>query len=116
MSDDPKAITYTFDEARNRLRNPPPSRTAMYGMINEGVLKVAGFMGDRPFFTDRELEDCVEQLKRRQQSRVRANLLLDAERQDIFPPVAQAESAMCGEVRSRQGKPAKRQRKVPDAE
>jgi hypothetical protein len=66
--DSPKPITYTLDEARKRLRNPPPSRTAMYDMIKSGVLKVAAYMGDRPVFGDRELEDCVERLRQRQQS------------------------------------------------
>jgi hypothetical protein len=66
MSDSPKPITYGLDEARYRLRNPPPSRSSMYGMIKDGVLEVSGYIGDRPFFTDQVLQNCAERLMRRQ--------------------------------------------------
>jgi hypothetical protein len=67
VSDTP--MTYGFEEARKRLKNPPPSRTAMYGMIKDGLLQVAGYFGDRPFFTDKELQDCTERLRERHQER-----------------------------------------------
>jgi hypothetical protein len=64
-------LTYGLDEARRRLKDPPPSRTSIYAMIKDGTLKVAGYFGDRPFFTDKELQDCTEQLRRRHQQQDR---------------------------------------------
>jgi hypothetical protein len=69
MSNDVKPLTYTLDEARHRLRQPPPSRSSMYELIKSGLLKVSGYYGDRPFFVDEDLQACTEQLRQRQQER-----------------------------------------------
>jgi hypothetical protein len=63
VSKDIQPLNYSLDEARHRLRKPALSRTGMYDLIKSGKLRVAGYFGDRPFFTDAELQDCTEQLK-----------------------------------------------------
>ena len=62
MSDDTPALTYGLDEARKRLKNPAPSRSAFYGLIKSGVVEVSGYCGDRPIFTDEAIQQAAARL------------------------------------------------------
>jgi hypothetical protein len=63
-------LTYSLDEARKRLREPPLGKTTMYELVSSGVLEVSGYFGDRPFFTDAALQACAARLSERTSSRV----------------------------------------------
>jgi hypothetical protein len=67
---DKSSIGYTIEEAAKRLRNPPPSRSTMYNLIDDGLLEISGYLGDRPFFTDAALRECAERLRDRQKQQV----------------------------------------------